>query len=244
MSLDVPRAGRDGDEGIPGRGRAGAAPEGARGGMAPAPAASSMKIHRSDTPRPSPRDRFPALVVARPPARRALAGPGVAAAVARAEGLRAAEAQGRARAAGLAEDAARVRARLASLEGGVPAARQRPAAPPERGLREGLERALFAELAAPALPLAGTRGAASGAQASAVPCPGELVALVERVELLVRSGRPALRLGALGLDVEVRRTGPGAVALTLRGAAAGLHAARVRAALEARGLRVSALAVG
>ncbi|SEN00434.1 hypothetical protein SAMN05444354_12817 [Stigmatella aurantiaca] len=71
--------------------------------------------------------------------------------------------------------------------------------------------------------------------------------LIERIEVFVKSQRPALRMslgGALAATVEVERTGPREVALRIQGHQGPLgeaHLSRIREALEARGLRLRAL---
>ncbi|MBF5041194.1 hypothetical protein FGE12_02260 [Aggregicoccus sp. 17bor-14] len=73
------------------------------------------------------------------------------------------------------------------------------------------------------------------------------LALIERIELFVRSQRPAMALsvgGALAATVEVERTGPREVALRLtgrNGPPAPTALTELRAALEARGLRLRSL---
>jgi len=68
--------------------------------------------------------------------------------------------------------------------------------------------------------------------------------LIEKIELFVRSQRPALRLslgGALAATVEVERTGPREVSLRIQGRDGPLpyqELARIRDGLEARGLRL------
>jgi hypothetical protein len=72
------------------------------------------------------------------------------------------------------------------------------------------------------------------------------LALVERIERFVRSGRPSLALtlrGALPGQVEVQRVGPGAIALRLSSARlpSASELGDLRQALEARGLSVRSL---
>jgi hypothetical protein len=91
----------------------------------------------------------------------------------------------------------------------------------------------------------------AGATASASVRPAEerverALALVERIERLVRSGRPALALtlrGGLPGRLEVQRVAPGAIALRLSSARAPSTAdlGELRQALEARGLQVRTL---
>jgi hypothetical protein len=71
--------------------------------------------------------------------------------------------------------------------------------------------------------------------------------LVERIEVFVKSQRPALAMrlgGALEATVEVERTGVGEVAVHIQGHRGPLRSedlARIREALEARGLRLRTL---
>jgi hypothetical protein len=71
--------------------------------------------------------------------------------------------------------------------------------------------------------------------------------LIEKIELFVRSQRPALRMslgGPLAATVEVERTGPREVALRIQGHEGPLARealARIRDGLEARGLRLRSL---
>jgi hypothetical protein len=71
--------------------------------------------------------------------------------------------------------------------------------------------------------------------------------LIEKIELFVRSQRPALRLslgGALAATVEVERTGPREVSLRIQGRDGPLaqqELTRIREGLEARGLRLRSL---
>ncbi len=73
------------------------------------------------------------------------------------------------------------------------------------------------------------------------------LALIERIDVFVKSQRPALSMslrGHLDATVEVERTGPREVALRVhgrRGPVAAEELGRLREALEARGLRLSAL---
>jgi hypothetical protein len=73
------------------------------------------------------------------------------------------------------------------------------------------------------------------------------LALIEKIEVFVKSQRPALGLslrGALEATVEVERTGPREVALRIQGRHGPVptgDVARLRDALEARGLRLSVL---
>ncbi len=89
--------------------------------------------------------------------------------------------------------------------------------------------------------------AAEGTQATRAQA---AVALVERIELFVKSQRPALALtvgGGVDARVEVERTGPNQVALRLtgrKGPPSPEDVARIGEELRARGLKVSSLAVG
>ncbi|MDC0708376.1 hypothetical protein POL68_07845 [Stigmatella sp. ncwal1] len=71
--------------------------------------------------------------------------------------------------------------------------------------------------------------------------------LIERIEVFVKSQRPALRMslgGPLAATVEIERTGPREVALRIQGRQGPLaeeHLSRIREGLEARGLRLRAL---
>jgi hypothetical protein len=108
---------------------------------------------------------------------------------------------------------------------------------------------------AEALSGAGEPRAASGSLGAAPPQPAtspearvqSTLELIERIELFVRSQRPGLSLrlgGALEATVEVERTGPREVALRVQGHRGPLPAgelARMRQALQARGLRLSTL---
>ena len=105
-----------------------------------------------------------------------------------------------------------------------------------------------AHLAARGVPAA---GAGIGATASASPPAAEgrverALALVERIERFVRSGRPSLALtlrGDIPGHLEVQRVAPGAIALRLSSARAPSTAelGALRQALEARGLEVRTL---
>ncbi len=74
--------------------------------------------------------------------------------------------------------------------------------------------------------------------------------LIERIEVFVKSQRPALKLslgGALDATVEVERTGPREVALRIQGRHGPVPSeelSRIRDALEARGLRLRTLLAG
>ena len=97
----------------------------------------------------------------------------------------------------------------------------------------------------PAAP--GVAGTTAGA--SVAPAEGRVeraLALVERIERFVRSGRPSLALtlrGALTGQVEVQRVGPGAIALRLASTRppSASELGELRQALEARGLTVRSL---
>jgi hypothetical protein len=105
-----------------------------------------------------------------------------------------------------------------------------------------------AELRVTAGALAGGTGASS-AEGEPVPAARAEAALelIERIEVFVKSQRPALSLslrGTLDATVELERTGPREVAVRLqgrKGPVPGEDLARLRDALEARGLRLSAL---
>jgi hypothetical protein len=77
----------------------------------------------------------------------------------------------------------------------------------------------------------------------------QATALIERIELFVRSQRPGLALtlnNSLGAHVEISRVGPREVALRLvghQGPPTPEAVSRIREALRARGLKVSALEV-
>lgn len=96
-----------------------------------------------------------------------------------------------------------------------------------------------------------TATGSAGASGIGAPSPGaraeSALALIERIEVFVKSQRPALSLslrGALDATVEVERTGPREVALRIQGRNGPLPAedvARLREALEARGLRLRSL---
>jgi hypothetical protein len=102
-------------------------------------------------------------------------------------------------------------------------------------------------LAGPGPAAAIVAGTMAGAPVS--PAEGRVegaLALVERIERFVRSGRPSLALtlrGALPGEVEVQRVGPGAIALRLSSARlpSGNELGELRQALEARGLSVRSL---
>ncbi|RKG55013.1 hypothetical protein D7X30_28060 [Corallococcus sp. AB011P] len=92
-----------------------------------------------------------------------------------------------------------------------------------------------------------TEGAAPAAETAQVE---STLALIEKIEVFVKSQRPALGLslrGALEATVEVERTGPREVALRIQGRHGPVpteDVARLRDALEARGLRLSVLQAG
>ncbi|MBN9684365.1 MULTISPECIES: hypothetical protein [unclassified Corallococcus] len=98
--------------------------------------------------------------------------------------------------------------------------------------------------------------AASGSTQSAAPASTPVaqvestLALIEKIEVFVKSQRPALGLslrGPLEATVEVERTGPREVALRIQGRHGPVpteDVARLRDALEARGLRLSVLQAG
>ena len=105
-----------------------------------------------------------------------------------------------------------------------------------------------AQLTAPGVP---ANPVAQGATASVPVHPAEgrverALALVERIERFVRSGRPSLALtlrSGLPGEVEVQRVGPGAIALRLSSARlpSASELGELRQALEARGLSVRSL---
>lgn len=78
----------------------------------------------------------------------------------------------------------------------------------------------------------------------------QALALIERIELFVRSQRPSLALtlnNSLGARVEVERMGPKVIALRLvghRGPPTAEAVSLIRDELRARGLKVAALSVG
>lgn len=87
-----------------------------------------------------------------------------------------------------------------------------------------------------------------GPPANATPEVSSVTALIEKVELFVRSNRPTLSLslgGALSGQLEIEKVGPGKVALTLRGGASkdAKTPERIRQALAARGLTVTRLRI-
>ena len=77
----------------------------------------------------------------------------------------------------------------------------------------------------------------------------QAVALIERIELFVKSQRPGLALtlnNSLGAHVEIERMGPKEIALKLvghRGPPTAEAVSRIREELRARGLKVGALSV-
>ncbi len=77
----------------------------------------------------------------------------------------------------------------------------------------------------------------------------QAVALIERIELFVKSQRPGLALtlnNSLGAHVEIERMGPREIALKLvghRGPPSAEAVSRIRDELRARGLKVGALSV-
>ena len=105
-----------------------------------------------------------------------------------------------------------------------------------------------AQLTAPGVP---ANPVAQGATASVPVLPAEgrverALALVERIERFVRSGRPSLALtlrGGLPGQLEVQRVAPGAIALRLSSARlpSASELGELRQALEARGLSVRSL---
>lgn len=93
----------------------------------------------------------------------------------------------------------------------------------------------------------GSGGATSAESVSPASRAEAALELIERIEVFVKSQRPALSLslrGALEATVEVERTGPREVALRIQGRRGPLPAeelSRLRDALEARGLRLRSL---
>jgi hypothetical protein len=119
--------------------------------------------------------------------------------------------------------------------------RSEPPAPASDAARAGSEEAK----------VEGARARGEGVQVAA---PAALraeaaLALIERIELFMRSQRPAMALsvrGTLEATVEVERTGPREVALRIQGHQGPPPAqelAQLRAALEARGLQLRSLQV-
>jgi hypothetical protein len=78
----------------------------------------------------------------------------------------------------------------------------------------------------------------------------QATALIERIEVFVKSQRPGLALtlnNSLGAHVEIERVGPKEIALKLvghRGPPTAEAVSRIREELRARGLKVCALSVG
>lgn len=119
------------------------------------------------------------------------------------------------------------------------------------GVRERLAQALEQPPAAPAPTVPWPSGPTNE--------PGEATAhtsrvdsalkLVERIEVFLRSGRPQLELsvgGAFQAEVLLERTGPGEVAVTVRGKHGPpppQELARLRDALRQRGLKLSSLGI-
>jgi hypothetical protein len=102
------------------------------------------------------------------------------------------------------------------------------------------------ETVLPGAPLTAAHGSSGAATAPAENRVERAMALVERIERFVRSGRPALALtlrGRLPGRLEVERVAPGAVALRLSSprAPSGRALDELRQALEARGLTVRSL---
>ncbi|WP_342381457.1 hypothetical protein NVS55_17585 [Myxococcus stipitatus] len=92
---------------------------------------------------------------------------------------------------------------------------------------------------------------AEGPSRSEAPSRAEsAVELIERIEVFVKSQRPAMSMsvrGTLNATVEVERTGPREVVLRIQGRTGPVpteDVARLRDALEARGLRLRALHAG
>jgi len=142
-----------------------------------------------------------------------------------------------------------VEARTVERRAAVWPALQRPV--PMAGEQAPVEAARRAEAptAPPARP--GEPHAAARCDARGTPPPvtspglEAVLALVERVETLLRAGRPALAFtlgGRHGQRVQLERLGPGAVAIRLQGGTFGrAEAQQLAAALDERGLRLSRL---
>jgi|GEM_PF-5942241 len=125
---------------------------------------------------------------------------------------------------------------------------QRPDAPPpparvlEAAKKEPQERSPDAGASPPKPDLAPSK-------AEQVPEVSSVMALIEKVEVFVRSNRPTLSLslgGTLSGQMEIEKVGPGKVALTLRGSGRKDPGApeRIRQALAARGLTVTRMRIG
>ena len=120
------------------------------------------------------------------------------------------------------------------------------ASPPARDKPTPLEPVVVASPAA-AGPQAGAPQKLDAPQDSRA---DQAVALIEKIEAFVKSNRPALSLtlnNSLGAAVEIERVGPKEIALKLTGRHGPPSAetvSRLREALRARGLKVSALTAG
>jgi len=139
---------------------------------------------------------------------------------------------------------------------------QQPGSAVPRGARERLADALERERdlppvpgppASPAQPTAAQEGAPRTPAEAPATAPASRVesalALVERIEVFLRSGRPQLELsvgGQLRAEVLLERTGPREVSVTVRGRNGPPPArdlARIRDGLRLRGLKLSSLAI-
>lgn len=124
----------------------------------------------------------------------------------------------------------------------------RPAGSPQRAAN-----ALQPVSSANEVPFSPSAPVATGAPAPR-PTPevraSQAAALIERIDVFVKSQRPALALtlnNSLGARVEIEKLGPGRIALRLVGREGPPDAdtvSRLREELEARGLKVGALSVG
>ncbi|HVE84832.1 MAG TPA: hypothetical protein VND93_18375 [Myxococcales bacterium] len=111
---------------------------------------------------------------------------------------------------------------------------------------------LVTEVSPQAPAAAGTPAAPEGQPQPPAPAPrvDSALQLVERIEVLLRSGQPRLELsvgGQFHARVLLERTGPGEVAVTIRGRYGPPppdELARVRDQLRNRGLKLSSLCVG
>ncbi|WP_240359529.1 hypothetical protein [Pyxidicoccus trucidator] len=128
----------------------------------------------------------------------------------------------------------------------VPDSRPAPGAPSGEASRAGPD-TQPQELRVTGAASTGSGGAASTEEVSPASRAEAALELIERIEVFVKSQRPALSLslrGALEATVEVERTGPREVALRIQGRRGPLPAeelSRLRDALEARGLRLHSL---
>ncbi|MCP3142434.1 hypothetical protein [Pyxidicoccus xibeiensis] len=125
-------------------------------------------------------------------------------------------------------------------------ARSPSVAPPPETRREGMD-VPFQEGRGVAVVGPGGSGAANTQEVPAATRAEAALELIQRIEVFVKSQRPALSLslrGGLEATVEVERTGPREVALRIqghRGPVPTEDVARLRDALEARGLRLRSL---